>query len=109
LAIVLALFVLSATLMATTVLPSTPLIPLLEILSAAAAVGFLATAPRLFRASSRAPTFDGDRFDWRTPRLTLLSTPAQSTGRRVLFGLIGAYLAVSSVLLVVRVVRLAIG
>ncbi|HUD70208.1 MAG TPA: NRAMP family divalent metal transporter [Acidimicrobiales bacterium] len=109
LAIVLSLFVLSATLMATTVLPSTPVLPLLEILSGAAVVGFAVAAPRLFRASRRAPTFDGDRFDWRTPRLNLLATRSQSSGRRILFGLLGAYLAVSSILLVVRVVRLAIG
>jgi hypothetical protein len=84
-------------------------LPLLEILSGAAVVGFAVAAPRLFRASRRAPTFDGDRFDWRTPRLNLLATRSQSSGRRILFGLLGAYLAVSSILLVVRVVRLAIG
>jgi NRAMP (natural resistance-associated macrophage protein)-like metal ion transporter len=108
LAIVLGLFVLSATLMATTVLPSTPVLPLLEALSGAAVVGFAVVAPRLFRASQRAPSFSGDRFDWRTPRLTLLAAPTQSAGRRILFGLLGAYLAVSSILLVLRVVRLTI-
>ena len=111
LAIVLALFVLSATLMVTTVLPGTPVTALLAALAIGSAVAFVAIAPGMFRASARAPEASsyGDKMDWRTPRLTLLARPPQSLGRRVLFALVGAYLAVSSVLLVVRVVRLVIG
>ena len=110
LVIVLALFVLSATLMATTVLPGTPVIPLLEALTVAALVAFLAIAPQLFRHHSERPAEDryGDKFEWRTPRLTLLSRPPQTVGRRILFTILGAYLAVSSVLLVIRVVRLVL-
>ncbi|HEY8080754.1 MAG TPA: NRAMP family divalent metal transporter [Acidimicrobiales bacterium] len=110
LAIVLALFALSATLMATTVLPGTPVIPLLEALGIAAVVAFCVLAPLLARSSATAPPPDsyGDKFNWRTPRLTLLAQPPQSLGRRILFGLIGLYLAASTVLLVIRVVRLAV-
>jgi NRAMP (natural resistance-associated macrophage protein)-like metal ion transporter len=108
-AIVLALFVLSATLMCTTVLPSIPVLPLLEVLSAVGLAGFLVVAPRQFRAAPHAAGHhEADRVEWRTPRLSLLAAPAPTRGRRVLFGLLGAYLAVSSVLLVIRVVRLAV-
>ena len=111
LAIVLALFALSATLMATTVLPGTPVLPLLGVLAVAAALAFSGSSPscrpqRRGRRRRRGPT--ATRCTWRTPRLTLLAMPPQSAGRRVLFWLLGAYLAVSSVLLVVRVVRLVL-
>jgi len=107
--IVVALFVLSATLMATTVVPSTPVLPLLEVLSAIGAVAFAAIAPGLVRRHAPAAAGDGaERATWRTPRLTLLARPPQSAARRALFALLGAYLAVSSVLLVVRVVRLIV-
>jgi NRAMP (natural resistance-associated macrophage protein)-like metal ion transporter len=110
LAIVLALFVLSATLMATTVLPGTPVIPLLEGLGVVALVAFAVLAPLLAHSAAKAPASSiyGDKFDWRTPRLTLLARPPQSMGRRILFGLVGAYLAISSVLLIIRIVRLAV-
>jgi NRAMP (natural resistance-associated macrophage protein)-like metal ion transporter len=108
LAIVLSLFVLSATLMATTVLPSTPVLPLLGVLAALAVIAFLVIAPLQFvRTPPRVPVpGEPDRLHWRTPRLTLLAQPRLGPGRRALFWLLGAYLAVSSVLLVVRVVRL---
>ncbi len=107
--IVLSLFVLSATLMATTVVPSTPVIPLLIALSSVAFVAFVAIVPgQLRRAVPVASPGDPDRATWRTPRLTLLARPVQGAGRRALFALLGAYLAISSILLVVRVVRLVI-
>ncbi len=110
LAIVLSLFVLSATLMITTVLPSTPVIPLLVVLSALALVAFCVIAPLQFAHARRVvtPIDEPERLTWRTPRLSLLARPPQGAGRRVLFALLGAYLAASSVLLVVRVVRLAV-
>jgi NRAMP (natural resistance-associated macrophage protein)-like metal ion transporter len=111
LAIVLSLFVLSATLMATTVLPSTPVVPMLEVLGAVALVAYAIFAPLMFRRASREPEHPAtaDKVDWRTPRLTLMTLAPKPIGRRVLFGFIGLYLAVSSTLLVVRVIRLIIG
>ena len=111
LAIVLSLFVLSATLMITTVLPSTPVIPLLVVLSALALVAFCVDRAPAVRPRARA--------SWRRRRAGAAHLAdargsrcsrgrRQGTGRRVLFALLGAYLAVSSVLLVVRVVRLAV-
>ena len=111
LVIVLSLFVLSATLMLTTLVPSIPVVPLLTALGAAAGVAFLVLAPlQLARATARAPVpGEADRLHWRTPRLTLLAQPPTSTARRVLFWFLGVYLGASSVLLVVRVVRLVVG
>ena len=110
LAIVLSLFVLSATLMVTTVLPSTPVIPLLEVLSAIALVAFCVIAPLQF-AHARRTAIDlsgPERATWRTPGLAFLARPPQGLGRRLLFVLLGAYLAISSVLLVIRVIRLIV-
>ena len=60
----------------------------------------------LRRAGPR-PGFAGDRYEWRTPRLTLLEAPYTSRARRILLRANGAYLLVAGVLLVVRIAQLA--
>jgi hypothetical protein len=97
--------------MATTVVPGTPVVPMLLVLAVGVAIAFAAIVPSLFRAHREGPGpgYYGDKMDWRTPRLTMLAQPPQTRGRRVLFWLLGAYLAVSTVLLVVRVAQLIAG
>jgi hypothetical protein len=52
-------------------------------------------------------TYDIDKRDWRTPRLTLLAPLPISFARRVLLRAVGSYLIIAGALLVVRIVQLA--
>ena len=52
-------------------------------------------------------TYDIDKRDWRTPRLTLLAPQPTSLARRLLMRAVGSYLLVAGTLLVVRIVQLS--
>jgi Mn2+/Fe2+ NRAMP family transporter len=105
--IVTVLAVLSITMMVSTLFSGLNVLTLLKVLSAIAVLGLVIGLPRQWRVTSDVPVFDGDRRDWRTPRLRLLAPPPTSWSRRLLFRALATYLAVAGILLIVRIVQLA--
>ncbi len=105
--IIVALVVLSFTLMISTLFSGVNVIELLEILSILAGIGLIIGLPIGLRRIQPARTYDLDRRDWRTPRLTLLAPMARSRARTVLMRCQSGYLLVAGVLLLVRVIQLA--
>jgi len=106
--IVAALGVLSIVMMISTVFPSAPVLELLIVFGVLAAVALAIGLPIALRIAPTPEPFDGDRRDWRTPRLRLLSPPIASRPRRWLFRVVAAYLLVAGVAIVVRFIQLAI-
>jgi NRAMP (natural resistance-associated macrophage protein)-like metal ion transporter len=105
--IVAVLTVLSIVMMISTLFPSAPVVTLLEAFSAVAAVGLVVGLPLGLRRAGPRPVFDGDRLDWRTPRLALLDPLPRTRARKWLLRGTGTYLVVAGLLLVVRIAQLA--
>jgi NRAMP (natural resistance-associated macrophage protein)-like metal ion transporter len=105
--IVVILAVLSVVMMISTLFTSVNVIALLEVLGALGGVGLLIGLPIGLSRMGPRPKYEGDRLDWRMPRLALLESPVPSRARRWLLNVNGAYLAVAGVLLIVRIVQLA--
>ncbi len=105
--IVVVLAVLSVVMMVSTLFTSINVVALLEILGAIAGVGLLIGLPIGLKKMGPRVKFEGDKVDWRMPRLALLESPVPSRPRRILLNTLGTYLAVAGVLLVVRIVQLA--
>ena len=101
------LVVLSIGLMVSTLFTAVNVIRLLEWLGALNAVGLVVGLPIGLRKMAPAPTFDIDRRDWRTPRLTLLTPLPSSRARRYLMRGQSAYLFVAGILLVVRIIQIS--
>ena len=105
--IVTILVVLSVTMMVSTLFTSINVVTLLTVLAAAAVAGLVVGLPIGLRRGAPATSYDVDKRDWRTPRLTLLAPLPTSRSRRVLLKVVGSYLLVAGTLLVVRVIQLA--
>jgi Mn2+/Fe2+ NRAMP family transporter len=105
--IIAALVVLSVTLMVSTLFTSIHVVALLEILSVVAALALAIGLPIGLRRSEPLPSYDIDRRDWRTPRLTLLAPIPSSRARTLLMRCQSGYLFIAAILLLVRVVQLA--
>jgi NRAMP (natural resistance-associated macrophage protein)-like metal ion transporter len=105
--IVSALVVLSVTMMVSTLFTSVNVVLLLSGLSIVAGAGLIVGLPIGLRRAQTPLTYDIDKRDWRTPRLTLLAPVPTSLARRLLLRAVGSYLAVAGTLLVVRIIQLA--
>lgn len=99
------LVVLFIGLMVCTLFTSVNVIALLEWLAGFDAVGLIVGLPIGLRKMAPPPTFDINRRDWRTPRLTLLTPLPSSRARRYLMRGQSAYLLVAGSLLVVRIIQ----
>jgi Mn2+/Fe2+ NRAMP family transporter len=105
--IVTLLVVLSVTMMVSTLFTSINVVKLLTYLSILAGAGLVVGLPIGLRHAEAVATYDIDKRDWRTPRLTLLAPLPISFARRVLLRAVGSYLIIAGALLVVRIVQLA--
>ncbi|MBU6495174.1 MAG: Nramp family divalent metal transporter [Acidobacteria bacterium] len=105
--VITALVALSVGLMTSTLFSSLNVVALLRWLFAVAGVGLAVGIPVGWRYWPARVTIDGDRRDWRTPRLTLLEPLPPSRFRWWLMRIQSVYLGVAGVLLVVRIVQLA--
>ena len=105
--IVSTLVVLSITMMVSTLFTGVNVVALLSTLFAVAGVCLVVGLAVGLRRQAPATPFSGDRRDWRTPRLALLSPPPASRARRILMRAQFTYLSVAGALLVVRIVQLA--
>ncbi|MFI5036108.1 MAG: NRAMP family divalent metal transporter [Acidimicrobiales bacterium] len=105
--IVTILTILSVVMMISTLFPSAPVLTLLEVLGAVGVVGLCVGLPLGLRRAGPPPRFEGDRSDWRTPRLALLDPLPRTRARRWLLTGVGTYLLTAGVLLVVRISQLA--
>ena len=105
--IVTVLVVLSVTMMVSTLFTSVNVVGLLEILAVLALVGLVVGLPVGLRRAAAPQSYDTDKRDWRTPRLTLLAPLPTSSARRWLLRCVATYLTVAGVLLIVRIVQLA--
>jgi Mn2+/Fe2+ NRAMP family transporter len=105
--IITALVVISFTMMISTLFTSVDVVGLLEALAVVAAVGLCVGLPLGLRRVEPPRTYDIDRRDWRTPRLTLLAPMASSRPRRLLMRGQSLYLFVAGVVLLVRFIQLA--
>ena len=100
------LVVLSITMMVSTLLPSVPVLRLLEVLAAIAVAGLAVGVPLGWRRTAAREDYDVAKEDWRMPRGALL-TPLPLGGlQRWLLRAVGSYLAVAGTLLVVRIAQL---
>jgi hypothetical protein len=93
--------------MISTLFTSVDVIGLLEALAAVAAIGLAVGLPLGLRRTPPPRTYDIDRRDWRTPRLTLLAPMASSRPRRILMRTQSLYLFVAGAVLLVRFIQLA--
>ncbi len=105
--VVTALVALSVGLMTSTLFSSLNVVALLKWLFAVAGVGLAVGIPIGWRYWPARVTIDGDRRDWRTPRLTLLEPLPPSRFRWWLMRVQSGYLAVAGALLILRIVQLA--
>ena len=105
--IVTILVVLSIGLMVSTLFTSVNVIALLEWLAAFAGAGLVVGLPIGLRKMAPPPTFDIDRRDWRTPRLSLLTPLPNSRARRYLMRGQSVYLFTAGTLLVVRIIQIS--
>jgi Mn2+/Fe2+ NRAMP family transporter len=64
---------------------------------------------RARRSHSSAGVDRRDRDTWRMPPLNMLSKPLMSTGRKIGLGALRSYLAISMILVIVKIVQVAIG
>ena len=93
--------------MTSTLFTSINVVKLLTYLSIMAGAGLVVGLPIGLRRAEVATTYDIDKRDWRTPRLTLLSPLPTSFARRMLLRAVGSYLIIAGALLIVRIVQLA--
>jgi Mn2+/Fe2+ NRAMP family transporter len=105
--IITSLVVISFTMMISTLFTSVDVIGLLEVLAVVAGIGLAVGLPIGLRRVEPPRTYDIDRRDWRTPRLTLLAPMATSKPRRILMRGQSGYLFVAGVVLLVRFIQLA--
>ncbi|HUY42761.1 MAG TPA: NRAMP family divalent metal transporter [Acidimicrobiales bacterium] len=105
--IVVVLVDLSVVMMVSTLFSSLNVVSLLTWSSVVAGAGLVVGLPLGLRRARPRFAYDGERLDWRMPRLALLEAPRPSRARRVLLIANGVYLAVAGALLVVRIVQLA--
>ncbi len=104
------LVVLSLILTASVIYPSISAAAILDILAASGAFGILYAAARLWHQRGKAvePIDRTGRDDWRMPPLDTLTRPVFSTGHRIGMGVLRSYLLLSTVLVIIRLVQLAI-
>ena len=105
--IVTVLVVLSITMMVSTLFTSVHVVALLEVLAVLAFAGLAVGLPVGIRRATPRISYDIDKRDWRTPRLTLLAAVPSSLARRLLLRAVGSYLLVAGTLLIVRIIQLA--
>jgi Mn2+/Fe2+ NRAMP family transporter len=105
--IVTVLVVLSVTMMVSTLFTSVNVVALLTVLAVAGIGGLVVGLPIGLRRAAAPVSYDIDKRDWRTPRLTLLAPVPTSLARRILLRAVGSYLLVAGTLLIVRIVQLA--
>ena len=105
--VVTVLVVLSVTMMVSTLFTSVNVVRLLTYLGALAAAGLVVGLPIGLRQAQPRATYEIDKRDWRTPRLTLLAPLPTSFARRVLLRAVGSYLLIAGTLLIVRIVQLS--
>jgi NRAMP (natural resistance-associated macrophage protein)-like metal ion transporter len=105
--IISSLIVISFTMMISTLFTSVDVIGLLEVLAVVAVIGLAVGLPIGLRRVEPPRTYDIDRRDWRTPRLTLLAPMATSKPRRILMRGQSGYLLVAGAVLLVRFIQLA--
>jgi len=77
------------------------------VLGAIAALGLVVGLPIGLRRAGPRPAYEGDRVDWRTPRLALLDPLPRSRARAWLLRGTATYLLVAGLLLIVRISQLA--
>ena len=104
------LVVLSLILTASVIYPDISAGAILDILAASGVFGVLYAAARLWHQRGKAvePVDRTGRDDWRMPPLDTLTRPVFSTGHRIGMGVLRSYLLLSTVLVVIRLVQLAI-
>jgi Mn2+/Fe2+ NRAMP family transporter len=105
--IITSLVVISFTMMISTLFTSVDVVGLLEALAVVAGIGLAVGLPIGLRRVEPPRTYEIDRRDWRTPRLTLLAPMATSKPRRILMRGQSGYLLVAGVVLLVRFIQLA--
>ena len=105
--IVTILVVLSVTMMVSTLFTTVNVVKLLTYLSILAGAGLVVGLPIGIRRAEAPASFDIDKRDWRTPRLTLLAPLPISFARRIVLRAVGAYLVIAGTLLIVRIIQLA--
>ena len=104
------LVVLSLILTASVIYPNISAGAILDILAASGVFGILYAAARLWHQRGKAvePIDRTGRDDWRMPPLDTLTRPVFSTGHRIGMGVLRSYLLLSTVLVIIRLVQLAI-
>ncbi|MGB6453122.1 MAG: NRAMP family divalent metal transporter [Streptosporangiaceae bacterium] len=112
--VVAVLIALSVILTASVLFPSMSARQILDIMIGCGAAGVLGAGyvlSRRLRASEAAagPLNRSGRENWRMPPLHLLQRPAIPTSRRLGLGALRLYLAVATILVIVKIVELAIG
>ncbi len=63
---------------------------------------------RSLRVHSSVEVDRRDRESWRMPPLNMLSEPVMSAGRKVVLAVLGSYMAITMVLVIVRIVQMAL-
>ncbi len=63
---------------------------------------------RSLRGHSSVKVDRRDRETWRMPPLNMLSKPAMSAGRKVALAVLGSYVAIATVMVIVRIVQMAL-
>jgi Mn2+/Fe2+ NRAMP family transporter len=63
---------------------------------------------RSFRVHSSVEVDRRDRESWRMPPLNMLSKPVMSAGRKVALAVVGSYMAITMVLVIVRIVQMSL-
>ena len=104
------LVVLSLILTASVIYPNISAGAILDILAASGVLGILYAAARLWLQRGKAvePVDRTGRDDWRMPPLDTLTRPVFSTGHRIGMGVLRSYLLLSTILVIIRLVQLAI-
>ena len=112
-AVVAVVIALSVILTAAVLFPAISARQILDIMIVCGAAGVLGAAYTISRRLRRAgptaePVDRSGRENWRMPPLHLLQRPAMSTGRKLGVGALQIYLAVATILVIVKIVELAI-
>ena len=113
-AVVAVLVTLSVILTASVLFPAINAGQIAAIMAACGVAGLLAggyALARRLRAGVPAspPVASGGRDSWRMPPLALLERPVMSTGRKIGMAALRLYLAAAMILVIVKIVRLALG